>query len=144
MADLERALSSVRLYTDGEEYVVVHLPPSAVTAAAGVLAEAAEPFGALLADKDEVTLALAADLWPEFAERLPGHEVAGPYRLITFDAPLSLELVGFLAVVSRALAEAGVPILAFSACARDHVLVPALRFEAAWSALELLLPGSSG
>jgi hypothetical protein len=42
---------------------------------------------------------------------------------LTFDADLPFELVGFLAVVATALADAGVSIFALSAYSTDHVLV---------------------
>ncbi len=138
MSNLDRALAEMQLYTDGLEYMVIHAPPAGVMAAAGVLAETREPFGAVMVDKDEVTLILAAEVWPNYQHRLPDHEAAGPFRLITFDTPLALDLVGFLAAVSRALADAGVPLMAFSAYQRDHLLVPAHQFDAAWAALQAL------
>jgi hypothetical protein len=135
---LEQILKSASLYTDEQTYVIAHLPPGAITAAAGVLAEVGEPFGAVVVDKDEVTLILPSVWWDDFKHRLPEHEVAGPYRLITFDLPLELDLVGFMAAVSGALAAASVPIMPVAAYQRDHLLVPAGQFDAAWAALEAL------
>ncbi|WP_162910056.1 ACT domain-containing protein [Aggregatilinea lenta] len=134
--DAAQALAHASLYTDDALYIPVHLPASAIVAAAGALAESATPFSALIADKDEVTLILPQSEWESFAHRLPDHRTAAPYRLITFDQPLEFELVGFMALVSRVLAGAGVSILAISAFERDHLLVPAAQFEAAWIALE--------
>jgi hypothetical protein len=50
-------------------------------------------------------------------------EVERNWRLITFDAVLPFELIGFLAFVSSALAEAGVGVLVISAYSTDHLLV---------------------
>ncbi|MCZ7544051.1 MAG: ACT domain-containing protein [Anaerolineae bacterium] len=144
MSDLERALAGMRLYTDGIDYMIVHAPAAAVTAACGVLAETREPFGAVLVDKDEITLVLAAEVWANYQHRLPDHEAAGPFRLVTFDTPLSLDMVGFLAAVSRALADAGVPIMAFSAYTRDHLFVPTPQFETARATLEALAARAAG
>ncbi len=129
------ALRSAQLYTDDILYCLVHLPPGAITAAAGVLAEIGTPFSALIADKDEVTLLVPQEAWDDFARRLPDHEVQAGYRLITFDLVLDMNLVGFLALVSQILAGAGVPLLALSAYQRDHILVQAAHFDAAWAAL---------
>lgn len=107
-------------------------------AAAGVLAQMREPFSALIVDKDEVTLVIADDLLEEYARRLKESEVSEPYRLITFDGALEPTLIGFIAAISKALADAGVPILPLAAFQRDHILVPAAQFEAAWSALQKL------
>lgn len=130
-----RAFAQAILYTDDMLYVLVHLPPQAITAGAGVLAEIGQPFGALLVDKDEVTLVIPQEHWDDFAGRLPEHRLVRDYRLITFDLPLDMDLVGFMALVSRVLAEAGVSFLALSAFQRDHILVPADRCQDAWNAL---------
>jgi len=133
--DAATALTQATLYSDDVLYTLIHLPAPAITAGAGMLAEIGTPFSALIVDKDEVTLVLPQDAWQEFAHRLPDHRTAGDYRLITFDLPLDLTMIGFMALVSRILAEAEVPILALSAFERDHVLVPAAQFQAAWDAL---------
>jgi hypothetical protein len=135
MDPAQQALASAALYTDEVNYALIHLPAPAITAAAGVLAEIGEPFSALVVDKDEVTLVLPEEDWQGFKARLPDYRAAGPFRLITFDLPLALDLVGFLALVSRALADASVTVLAFSAFERDHLLVPASQLEQAVAAL---------
>jgi hypothetical protein len=128
-----------RLYSDGRAYRIVHLPVAGVMAAAGALAQLREPFSALIVDKDEVTLVLAEDELHTFAARLKSHEVLPEtYRLITFDLPLEPDVVGFMALVSTALAAAGVPIMPLAAFARDHVLVPASHYDAAFGALQKL------
>lgn len=131
-----QAFVRASLYTDNIHYILVHLPPQAITAGAGVLAEIGQPFGALVVDKDEITLVVPQEYWDEFAGRLPDHRIAGNYRLITFDLPLDLNMIGFMALISRVLAEAGVSILALSAYERDHILVPADRFQTAWETLQ--------
>jgi hypothetical protein len=132
----ERALTQATLYTDEFEYTLIHLPPGAITPAAAVFAAISDPFGALIADKDEVTLLLAHDDWDAYKHRLPDHSTTGPYRLITFDLELDPDLIGFMALIARILAEANASILAFSAYARDHIFVQADQFRAAWDALE--------
>jgi hypothetical protein len=131
----DQAFAKTALYTDGELYCLVHLPFGAVTAGAGVLAEIASPFSALILDKDEVTLVVPQAHWEAFAGRLPDYQVAADYRLITFDLPLDLQIVGFMALVSGILARAQIPVFALSSFARDHLLVPAAQYQAAWDAL---------
>lgn len=45
------------------------------------------------------------------------------WKILTFDAVLPFELVGFLARVSRALADEGISIFTISAYSTDHILV---------------------
>jgi hypothetical protein len=128
-----------RLYSDPRDYAVISLPPQAIMGGAGVIAEYGDAFSALIADKDEVTLVLLAEAWPDFAARLPGHRVAADYyRLITFEIELEMSLVGFMALISGALAEADVSILALAAFTRDHLLVKREQLEAALDALRRL------
>ncbi len=134
-AALRDALRRSVLYTDQRTYCMVHLPARAVTAAAGVLAEISTPFSAIIVDKDEVTLILAAEDFADFASRLPGHSVQPGYRLLTFDTVLEPTLIGFLSAISACLAEHEIPLMAFSAFERDHLLIPEVRFEAAWQAI---------
>lgn len=136
---VEQALQAAQLYTDEIEYRLVHLPPRAIMAAAGVIAEIGEPFAALLVDKDEVTLVIPADAVEVYERRLREHRLSDTtYRLITFDLELEPTLTGFMARIAVALAAAQIPILPFAAFSRDHLLVPGTQFEAAWAILKTL------
>jgi hypothetical protein len=136
---VEQALATARLYSDERLYKMVHLPAGAVLAAAGVLAEIGEPFSALIVDKDEVTLVITADDLQEYTRRLPGHVASyDDYRLITFDIELEPTLVGFMARISAALAQAQLTILPIAAFNRDHLLVPSGQFDQAMVVLRNL------
>jgi hypothetical protein len=131
-----QVFAQAALYTDGIEYRLVHLPPTDLPAAAALIVEIGSPFCALIADKDEVTVLLAQPIWERAAARFPDRRVAAPYRLITFDLPLDFGLVGFMALVTAILAQAGVSILAISAFERDHIFIPVDQFRTAWDALK--------
>ncbi len=128
--------STTPLYTDNIVYTMVTLPTNGVLAAAALLAEIRDPFMACIVDKDETTLVIPMMAWEDFSERLPQSQQAGQFRLITFDVSLTFDVIGFMAHISQILANAHIPLMAFSAFARDHILVPAEQFEAAWNALE--------
>ena len=128
------------LYSDGVTYILLKLPTDAITLAAGVVAETAQPFCALIVDKDEVTLMLPETAFDKRMRRLRRSTFSAEvYRLITFDIELPLTLVGFMAFVSGALAEAGIPILTYASFSRDHVFVREADFEAAMRTLGELL-----
>lgn len=123
---IEQALTAANFFTDNQDYAFVQLPARAITAAAGVIAEIGEPFCAILVDKDEVTLMIPADALDDFGRRLPGHVTTDiRYRLITVDVALEPTLIGFMAHISRALADVGIPIFPYAAYTRDHIFVPA-------------------
>ena len=136
---VESVLQTVALYSDNQLYSFVQLPLGALTAAAGVVAETGEPFAALLIDKDEVSLMIAATAWEDFQRRLPGAQVSPvTYRLLTIDLPLEPTLVGLMARISQTLADAQISILPFAACSRDHIFVPEIDFDRALAALNAL------
>jgi hypothetical protein len=136
---VEQALAAATLFSDNQDYLLVQLPSKAIVAAAGIVAQIGEPFCAMIVDKDEVSLVIPADALEDFKERLPSYQVSTkPYRLITFDIELDMSLVGFMAAISRALADAGVPIMTFAAYSRDHLLVPAEQFGVAMATLAKL------
>lgn len=133
---LSEALSQFTLSSDEEQYAIIHLPANAITIAAALIAEISMPFSALLADKDEVTLVLSIDDYEEYKHRLRDHRIGDTfYKLITFDLVLEHTLVGFLSEVSRILATASIPIMAFSSFERDHILVPVQHYELAIQSL---------
>ena len=135
----QQLFAQCQLYSDPRDYAIISLPARAIMAAAGVIAEYGEAFSTVIADKDEVTLVFLAEAWPDFAERLPGHRVASDvYRLITFDLELDMSLVGFMALVSTALAEAGISILPLAAFTRDHLLVKSDQIQSALATLQRL------
>jgi len=126
------ALQQATLYSDDYLYCFIKLPANAVVAAASVVAEANNPFTGLLVDKDEVTLMLEEEDYGEYQRRLLGAEVSDiRYRLITFDVELAPTLIGFMATVSSALAEAGISLMPFAAYSRDHIFVSDDHYEEA-------------
>ena len=98
-----------------------------------------EPFSSITFDVSEVSLVLRTEEWGELRGNFHEYEEEGPYRLITFDIVLDLAIVGYLAVVSRVLADAGISIYALSTYLRDHILVKEGDAERAMEALRGLI-----
>jgi hypothetical protein len=66
-------------------------------------------------------------------ERADAERLGLPYtfdaRLITLSVHSSLDAVGFIAVISRKLADAGIPCNVLAGYFHDHILVPAARAD---------------
>lgn len=103
------------------------------------LMEDLEPFSSITFDVSEVSLVLKANEWDGLKENFHDYEEEGPYRLITFDIVLDLAIVGYLAVISRVLADEGISIYALSTYLRDHVLVKESDAETAVNILKELI-----
>ena len=86
-------------------------------------------------DRFEVTLILDDQDVRNMRPGLTDARIENGYRLLTFETVLDLSVVGFMAEISRILAEAGVPILPVSAFSRDHLLIRQTDLAAALKAL---------
>jgi hypothetical protein len=106
-------------------------PGSYVFVAVGSWSEAAAlaPLGVFREDEAVTAICPRAE-----AERA-GLRFEGSFRRIVLRVHSSLQAVGFLAAISCALAEAGIPCNAVSACYHDHIFVPEAQAE---RALEIL------
>jgi len=136
---VDEALAQAELYTDDYKYHFIKLPSNAITAAASVVAETGNPFTALLVDKDEVTLMLDSEDYEAYKHRLLDHEVSTTlYRLITFNVVLEPTLIGFMARITQALANAKISVLPFAAFSRDHLFVSESDFDKAMQVLQEL------
>jgi hypothetical protein len=74
-------------------------------------------------DKFETTLLLDETDYGTIRYAIREAKTQGNFRLLTFDIELDFTVVGFLAEVSRILAEAKISIIALSAFSRDHLLI---------------------
>ena len=74
-------------------------------------------------DKFETTLLLDDVDYEKIRYAVLSAKTEGNFRLLTFDVELDFSVVGFLAEVSRILAEAEISIVALSAFSRDHLLI---------------------
>lgn len=123
--------------TDEVLYTFIKLPLTHWPEACELITTQSASFGTLMRDKHELTLLIPQNMWDNMRDQLPSAEQAGAFRLISFDCVLTLDVVGFLAVVTDILAQAEIPLLAFSAFSRDHIFVASEHFEQAWQSLKM-------
>ncbi len=88
---------------------------------------------ALIVGHGEVSLLAPQEFVAALGELV--EDVAGGWRALTMETVFSLETVGVLAVVSKALADVSVPVMVFSSHDTDHLLVPAEHLGRALAAL---------
>lgn len=77
----------------------------------------------IFSDKWEVTLLLDEIDFAAVRDSISAGKVEGGFRLLSFDIELDFSVVGFLAEVTRILAEMNISIVALSAFTRDHILI---------------------
>ncbi|HEX9638219.1 MAG TPA: ACT domain-containing protein [Acidobacteriota bacterium] len=122
--------------------MLASLPLAALPAAARLLSSARGGFGAVVAERDEVTLTMERSQWQSSALRRRARGEAGPFRAITIDLDLGFEVCGFLAPAAERLAGAGVSIVPQCGYRKDHLLVLETQLERALQSLQALMRAS--
>ena len=120
--DMRRILAETIVKQHRDDYSIVFIEPSDGEKARTLLRDI-RPWSSITYTGEEVSVVLPSSDWEKFKAHFPGHKEEGPYTLITFDIVLDLSIVGFLSVVSTALADAGISIYAISTYLKDHILV---------------------
>ncbi|HIH88244.1 TPA: hypothetical protein HA344_03425, partial [Candidatus Bathyarchaeota archaeon] len=104
--EMKRIFSETVVKEHSDDYSVVFIDPRDADKANSLL-QNLRPYSSVTYTGEEVSVVLRSADWVKLRSDFPRHKEEGPYRLITFDIVLDLSIVGFLAVVSPALAEAG-------------------------------------
>jgi hypothetical protein len=128
-----------RLHVWPDRYVLVSLPVELGVKAAASAARARPAFAAAVLERDEVSLTVPEQTWRSDPLRERARAERGPFRVLTFDLDLDLDVSGYLAPAAVALAEAAVPIVPQCAYLKDHLLVPAEQLDTALAALDALI-----
>jgi hypothetical protein len=131
-------LRQARWQARPERFALIGLDPRERPVLARILPGISAPFMQMIVEPDAVTLLLPDDHWRMLRPAFPNARVQAPFRVLTFALDLPDDLIGFLALASRALAEAGVPILAICGYSKDHILVREEQLALALAALEAL------
>jgi hypothetical protein len=108
-----------------ETFIIHRLAPSAEVPSSALHS----PFFAIARTDEELSLVLPASVELESDRSDPG------WACFKVEGPLEFGLVGVLAGISSALAEAGVPIFAVSTFDTDYILVKREQVQAARGAL---------
>ena len=96
-------------------------------------------FACLVQDHRELSLTVDETLWRRHETAGRHRGVLGPLRAVTFDIPLEIEVVGYLAPAAQRLADAGVSIIPQCAFSMDHLLVLHKDLHTARTVLEALI-----
>lgn len=128
----------IQLYTPETRYAVISLPLTQYLAALDAVRDT-QDFVSVTRDKEEVTVIVAEAYWHQIAELFPQAQAELERRMIRFDTVLDFSVVGFIAEISRALADAGISILSISTYRTDAVLVHESCFNKAVAAVKRAL-----
>ena len=113
------ARASLRVWP--EKYVLVSLPTSSLSEAASIVGRSAGAFAALILERDEVSLTLPEHVWSAHAVKANAQD--GPYKAVSLNVDVDLEVFGFIAPAHARLANARISIVPQAAFLKEHLLV---------------------
>ena len=125
MKNAKELLRSAKVEVAAETFALVGMTRSGLLELLGdssLSPRMSAPFMIFL-DAHEVTLIVDDIDLANMRRGLRRARIENGYRMVTFDVVLDLSVVGFMAEVSRILADAGVAILPLSAYSRDSLLI---------------------
>lgn len=120
--EMKSIFSETKIQVHNEDYFIVSISRNEEENAREFLKDL-KPWSSITFDSEEVSVVLRDQDWSDTKGSFRDFKEQGPYRLLTFDIVLDLDLVGFLSVVSALLAQEGISIYAVSTYLRDHILV---------------------
>ncbi len=126
------------LRVDPRSFNIVAVPASLEISVRKTLVDVHAPFFVQFFPHEQ-TIVLAQDEWIRVREKFPGAREEPGYRLITLEANLDWQVVGYLSVVTAALANASIPVGVLSSFHHDHLLVRGDRLDNAVAVLQHLI-----
>jgi hypothetical protein len=121
--DVSKLLGKTKLVVLPEDYFLVRLPVDTGPIPVEWYRPATTRFGVFIREPKEITLVIPRRKWLRMQNIFEKYEVSEPMKVITFDIKLSLTVYGFIAAISKVLAEAKISLLPMSSFNRDHILV---------------------
>lgn len=117
--NLDEAMASMRWVLEPGQFILVgleRLPDSGDY-------ELLDPPAQIIVEQGETTLLVAARHEPEIIRRDPAARIERGLVWIRFEQTMGWEVVGFLARITTALANGGVPLGAVCGFSRDHLFI---------------------
>ena len=131
-------LAATVLRVDPRAFTIAGVPHVYESSVRVALADVHAPFFVQVTST-ELSLILADDEWARVRTRFRGAKEERGYRLITLDVKLDWDVTGYLAAVTKTLAEHQVPVGVLSSFHHDHLLVRNDLLERAMDALRELV-----
>ncbi len=122
-ANLKKLFARTKLVVLPEDYLLVRLPVDARPIPGEWYRPATTRFGAFIREPKEITLIVTRRKWLRMQNVFKQYKVSGPMKVITFDIKLSLVVYGYLAALSRVIADDKISLVPISSFHRDHILV---------------------
>ena len=135
--EIRKILAETIITEHKDDYVIVYIDPREEKTARTHLTDLM-PFSSITYTPDEVSVVVREMEWAGLKNCFHSYKEGEPYCLLTFDIVLDLSIIGFMAVITKVLADEGVAVYAISTYLKDHLLVKKSDSKKAVQALQRL------
>jgi len=118
---IKQLLRKTKLKLSKEKYSIVSIPLKQFNRLD--LKKFQKKLFSLIYEKDEITLIINQDNWKSIKNNFKNYKLEKNYRILTLDVNLNWNVVGYLAAVSKALADNKISIGVISTYLKDHLLI---------------------
>ena len=136
MMGTKQLLKKTRLKVLPDTYAIVRLPLNQFSKLD--LRRFQKNFFSIIYEKKEITLILDQKNWNMIKKDFTNYKIQRNYRILTLDVNLEWDVVGYLASVSKALADKNIPLGVLSGYSTDHLSIRNKDVKNALNALRTL------
>ena len=114
--ELKKIFSNVKFKLLPQDFLIIQIPLNQYK-------KIKNNFHTAIFEKEGVTLIILKNNWNKIKSNFTNYKIESDYKIATYDANTDLNLVGFLAIISKLMADRGISLNVISAFHRDYFLI---------------------
>ncbi len=122
-ANLRKIFRRTKLVVLPEDYFMIRLPADIQAIPGEWYRPLTTRYAVFVREPKDVTLIIPRRKWLRMQAMFSESRVSEPMKVVIFDIELGINVYGFIAAISRVLADNKISIMPVSSFHRDHILV---------------------
>jgi hypothetical protein len=122
--ELKDLFTQTKLTIFPEDYFVVYLPIGVQAIPGEWFRPATTRFAVVIQEPKMITMVVPRRKWLRMQGMFDKYDVNGPFKVISFDAKLSLMTSGYMCAIGSILTESNIHAIPISSFKGDHLIVP--------------------
>ncbi len=122
-ANLRKLFRRTKLVVLPEDYLMIRLPVDAKPIPGEWYRPLTTRYAVFVREPKDITLIIPRRKWLRMQTMFSQSQVSEPMKVVIFDIELGINVYGFIAAISRVLADDQISIMPVSSFHRDHILV---------------------
>jgi hypothetical protein len=123
-AELKELFTQTKLAIFPEDYFIVNLPVGVQAIPGEWFRPATTRFAVVIQEPKMITMVIPRRKWLRMQGMFNKYDVNGPFKVISFEAKLSLMTSGCMCAIGSILTESKINAIPISSFKNDHLIVP--------------------